>query len=210
MLDRAALWLDPAQGDRLDLNEYRRDFGERRARISGGTSWKFERRQHFKEPGDPSWEAFQHGRWQEAMRILEAEREGIEHEAREDVARAHRFRRVRIVEEPLAPYLQWELNALRIQAECGKPIRVVPGEAVHHLEVEGSPLPEVVVLDEETLYEVRYTKSGVLDGGIRFTDGGLVKRWARFTAELFAKGEDMIAYAERALDHLPPPQPEFR
>jgi hypothetical protein len=33
-------------------------------------------------------------------------------------------------------------------------------------------------------------------------------RWEQFTAELYAKGEEMTAYAERTLDHLPPPQPE--
>ena len=84
---------------------------------------------------------------------------------------------------------------------------MVPDAAVHHLESE-TLLPEVVVLGGETLYQVCYTEAGVLNGGIRFTDPELVEHWERFIAGLYAAGEDMRAYAERSLAHLPPPQPE--
>jgi hypothetical protein len=209
MPDRAALQLDPTLGTLLDRPGYHRDFEERYAGLGTGTSWKFERRQHFAEPGDPSWQALQQGRWTEALQLLEAEREELEQEVREDTAQGHRFHRVRVVEEPLVPYMQWELHALRIQAEVGNPIRVVPGEAVHHME-DPAPLPEVVVLGGQTLYQVCYTEADVPDGGIRFTEPGLVTRWERFIAELYEKGEDILAYAERALNHLPPPRPDAR
>ncbi|MDS1270747.1 hypothetical protein RIF23_10590 [Lipingzhangella sp. LS1_29] len=209
MPDRAMLVLPDEQGVRLELGEYRRDFAERQGRIRNRSSWKFERQQHFKQPGDPSWEAFREGRWDEALRLLEQERPEFEQEAQEDAARAHWFHRVRIVAEPLTPYVQWELHSLWIQAECGERIRVVPDAAVRHLEGD-TQLPEVVVLGGETLYQVCYTEAGALDGGIRFTHPELVGNWERFIAELYATGEDMRAYAERYLAHLPPPQSQSR
>jgi hypothetical protein len=207
MSDRAGLWLDHSEGKRLDLTEYRRDFWRRYAMISGRSSWKLERQQHFAEPGDPSWEAFRQGRWEEALRLFEGEREALARDVREDEANGHPFHRVRIVEEPLVPYLQWELCGLWVQAECGGRVRVVPGEVIRHLE-GAAALPEVVVLGGEVLYEVCYTEAGVLDGGVRFTDAGLVGRWERFIAELYEKGEEMVAYAVRYLRQLPPPQPD--
>jgi hypothetical protein len=205
MCDRSFLDLPPSQGARLDRSEYDRDFGERYAGIRDRASWKFERRQHFEEPGHPGWEAFHQGRWEESLWLLDDEREQPAREVREDEAHGRRFHRVRIVEEPLTPYLQWELHALRIQAEVGERIRVLPAEEIRFVE-QSALLPEVVVLGGEVLYEVCYTEAGVLDGGVLFTDAGLIAQWERFIAELYDKGEEMLAYAERYLDHLPPPR----
>ncbi|PSK89637.1 hypothetical protein CLV63_12531 [Murinocardiopsis flavida] len=66
-------------------------------------------------------------------------------------------------------------------------------------------MPEVVVLGGRTLYEVVYTESGVLDGGIRFTDSDLAKRWESFIKDLFVAGEDVISYTDRRVVELPAP-----
>ncbi|MGW4412986.1 DUF6879 family protein [Nonomuraea sp. NPDC004702] len=81
--------------------------------------WKLERRQHFKEPGYDSWEAFAKGEWEESLSILEAER--VDMVAYHRRVKEHGFvaRRVRVVEEPISPYLQWELYALRVRDQCG-------------------------------------------------------------------------------------------
>jgi hypothetical protein len=205
-LDRAELELDPSQGERLDHARYRRDFWEFHNKIRNRSSWKFERRQHFEQPGNPSWDAFHQGRWEEALRLLEAKREKFAREVGEDEANGHQFHRVRIVEEPLTPYLQWELHSLRIQAEVGNHIRVVPREVIRLLE-QFTPLPEVVILGSGVLYEVNYTESGVPEGCVRFTEAGVITSWEQFVSELYKQGEDMTVYAERSLQSLPPPVP---
>lgn len=111
---------------------------------------------------------------------------------------------MRVVQEPLTPYLQWELHALRVQEECGHPIRVIQAEDLGPWE-RFQLLPEVVVLGGRTLYEVVYTESGVLDGGIRFTDSDLAKRWESFIKDLFVAGEDVISYTDRRVVELPAP-----
>ena len=51
---------------------------------------------------------------------------------------------MRVVEEPFTTYLRWQLHSLRVQAECGERIRVVPADAVALFE-RRERLPEVVV-----------------------------------------------------------------
>ncbi|GLF97279.1 DUF6879 family protein [Streptomyces yaizuensis] len=206
MRDDTALLLDGARGERLSRSDYQRDFRLRDAENTGQDDWKFERRQHFQEPGSPSWEAFRRGEWDEAVRLLGERREHWAKVAREDRARGGVFHRVRVVEEPLTPYLHWELHALRVQAECGMPVRVVSGERIAAWE-ESGPLPEVVVLAGRVLYEVKYTEAGVLDGAVRFLGTETVQGWERFIRDLFEAGEDLPACVDRWVSALPPPRP---
>ncbi|MGY0058473.1 DUF6879 family protein [Streptomyces sp. LZ34] len=204
MLDPSDLELPASQGDRLPTEAYRRDYRQRRAELRDRHSWKFERQQEFEEQDD-SWEALRRGRWEEALRLLEGEREELAKAAQRDRERGTAFHRVRVVEEPLTPYMQWELHALRVQVESGKNIRVVTPAALGMLESVG-PLPEVVVVGGQVLYEVVYTEAGFLDGAIRFTDAELIGRWEGFIRELYKAGEDLLSYFGRRVAHLPPPQ----
>lgn len=202
-------FLDPPapHGERLTREDYRRDFRRRRREAGGRSSWKFERRQHFEEQGDPSRDALRRGHWAEALMLLEEERGGLLRSAETQQRQGLGvFHRVRVVEEPLTPYMQWELHALRVQAECGKPVRVVPAQQVSGWEDAGL-LPEMIVLGGRTLYEVQYTEAGVPDGAVRFTDDHCVERWAGFVRELYDSGEDVRSYVEREVAHLPPPVP---
>ncbi|MFI0729728.1 DUF6879 family protein [Streptomyces sp. NPDC021225] len=206
MPDRSALELPLSQGERLSLEAYRSEYRQRRAELRDRHSWKFERQQEFEERDD-SWEAFCRGHWEESLRLLGEEREALLKTAQRDRERGTAFHRVRVAEEPLTPYMQWELHALRVQSEAGKKIRVVTPAALGSLETTG-PLPEVVVVGGQVLYQVVYTEAGVLDGAIRFTDTELTKRWERFIKELYEAGEDLLSYFERRVAHLSPPQPK--
>lgn len=205
MHDRDALALEAARGERLTRDAYRRDFAQHDRNVVGRSSWKFERRQHFLELSNPSWEAFRRGAWDESLALLEGRREGLLKSVQEDLERGNPFYRVRVVQEPVTPYLQWELHSLRVQAQCGRPVRVVQAEAVSPLET-AVILPEVVVLGGQTLYEVLYTAEGTLDGGVRFTDARLAQHWEGFIQELYQEGEDVIDYVDRSVAHLPPPR----
>jgi hypothetical protein len=196
--------LDRSRGMRLSLAAYRREFRERQWEISDQESWKLERRQHFAEPGFESWEAFHRGSWDEALRLIEAEREYLREFSAEAARRNIGLYRVRVVERPIDPYLQWELHLLRLREECGEMIRVVGPEAVRPVEAR-SLLPELVTLGSRTLYEVLYNADGALDGAIRYTDAAIVDRWTAFIRDLFEKGEELNTYFSREIAGLPPP-----
>lgn len=207
MLGLESPGLDASQDERLSRDAYRLDFRQRRWATEGRSAWKLERQQHFQEPGNESWKAFSRGDWEGALRLIEQRREALmmlEREAKEH--RSEMFR-VRVVEEPLTPYLQWELNSLRLRTECGGHIRVVGPEHISGLEEDG-PLPELVALGGQTLYKVVYDGQGILDGAVRFVDFEITTRWEQFVQCLYEEGEDLSTYFEREVAPLPPPRPE--
>lgn len=191
-------------GERLDLAGYRKDFWERYSAIRDGESWKLERLQHFEEVDDPSRDALRAGDWAAVLRLFEAERQTLLDESRDEQQRAAPFYRLRVVEEPLTPYMQWELNWLRLCAECGQQVRVLPAASVATAEADRL-LPELTLLDNRTLYRVVYTEKAELDGGVRFTDPDVVGPWVTYLRSAYAAAEDIRSYFERAVAHLPPP-----
>jgi hypothetical protein len=204
MLDLLAPDLPDELGERLTREDYKRDFRERRSAIRDGDSWKLERLQHFEETNDDSRGALRQGDWPAVLRLFEAERDALVRRARDEIARGAVFHRIRVVEEPLTPYVQWELHWLRLSAECGHSIRVLPASAV--AAVEGDALlPELNLLDSRVLYRVLYTDAGQPDGAIRFTGPSTVTNWAKYLRELYAGAEDVQAYFDRAVADLPPP-----
>lgn len=205
MLDLRAPALAAERGERLVRDVYKRDFRHRRAAVQDHDSWKLERRQHFEEQGDAGRDALSRGDWYEALRLIDQERANYIASAQENEQRGSVLRRLRVVEQPLTPYLQWELYVLRQQAECGRDIRVIGAEMVAASECDGL-LPEVVILGGRTLYQVLYTESGVPHGAIRYTDAEIVGSWESYIKELFRVGEDVVSYFAREVAHLPPPK----
>jgi hypothetical protein len=203
MLDLRAPALPVEQGEPLDDDAYVSDFRARRQAIRNGDSWKLERLQHFEEDG-PRRDALRRGDWEEVLRLFEAERDSVRESARAEELRGSAFHRLRVVAEPLTPYMQWELTWLRLRAECGHRTRVLPAEAVAGSETAG-PLPELVVLDDRTLYQVLYTATGAFDSALRFTDPGIVGPWVAYIREAYATAEDIRSYVDREVAHLPPP-----
>lgn len=197
--------LDGLSGDRLTRPEYHEDVAKRRARADGHPSWKLERQQHFVEPYDESWQAFARGDWDEALRLIEADRDRLKEKMHDAVERGTVWYRVRVVEEPIAPYLQWELHALRLQAECDERIRVVGPEQIRGYEGE-KPLPELVSPDAESVFRVIYDASGQADGAVRYTDPGVAVRCREFIRQLFDVGEEMIDFFDRRVARLAPPR----
>lgn len=197
-------WEAVPGGETLAISAYQSDFRARQWTIDRQDSWKLERRQHFEEPGFASWEAFARGEWEESLRLIEAERDWLTEFQEENARRGITLWRVRVVEEPVTPYLQWELHLLRLRAECGERIRVVGADEIAAFETDG-PLPELVTLGEDTTYVVRYTEHGTLDGAVRFTDRDVTARCRRLTRHLYERGEDIATFFARAVAHLPAP-----
>ena len=203
MLDLQVPILDPAAGEWLELDEYSDDFDLHYEQARNRDSWKLERKQYFKESNSPSWNAFRRGDLAEAQRILKDRAPALREAAEDAATRGAVFRRVRIVEQPLTPYMQWELRSLRVRSENGGPVRVVTAEAVSHLEND-APLQELVVLGGQVLYQVMYTEESAPRGAIRFADPACVGQWEGFITDLFAAGEDITSYVERDVAHLLP------
>jgi hypothetical protein len=204
MLDLIAPALAPEQGERLTRSAYKQEFREREDAIRDGSSWKLERRQHFEEQGNPSRDALRRGDWDEALRLLADRRDALAAAARQDARRGYAFHRVRVVEKPLTPYVQWELHSQRQRAEYGENIRVVLADQVAASE-RTHPLPELVVLGSSVLFQVLYTETGASNGAVRYTDRDLVTRWEDCIKALYAAGEDVTSYVDREVAHLAPP-----
>jgi hypothetical protein len=188
----------------LPLGEYREEFRAAQWAIAGQESWKLERRQHFREPGFASWEAFARGDWNTALRLIEDEREYLAEFSAKAARLGIVLSRVRVVETPIDPYLQWELHLLKLRAECGELIRVLAGGQVSAYEANG-PLPEMVTLGSSTLYHVRYDDAGELTGAVRVTDPSAVATAAELAEHLYEQGEDLTAFFDRVVAPLPPP-----
>ena len=163
--------------------------------------WKLERRQTFREEGDAGYRAFMRGDWDEALRIEDEGRDAL----RQRFEKAgFESRRIRIVERHVSPYLQWEMQALRIRAEAGEQIRVLDAHAVRDRE-EGGLLPEVIIIGTAALYEVGYDRAGVHNGARRILDPKIIDECRTEMAALWNRGKDVASYFAREIAPLPPP-----
>jgi hypothetical protein len=196
--------LDAAPGVLLALEDYYRAWQDDFARCR--TFWKLERGQHFAEPGDPSWEAFAAGDWDEAMRLLEARRPALAAYHASLTAGGTVTRRVRVVSLPPTPYLQWELNLLRARDEAGGHVRVTAASEAAAWEADG-PLPEVCVMDSTAAYQSVYDANGVLHHAVRYADPEVAARWRAFTAALWQAAEPLAGFFRREIAGLPPARP---
>lgn len=185
----------------LDFDAYSYAYDEA---YKGIAFWKLERRQHYLEPGVPSWEAFAAGDWPGALELNERERDAVRAKVREDAELQVESRRVRIVEKPITPYIQWEMQYFRLLAEAGESIRVVDAENIRERETNG-PLPEVVVLGHRVLFEVIYDATGCAEGALRIDDPHVIRAAVAEIAQLHKAGEALLDFYRREVERLPPP-----
>lgn len=171
---------------------------------------KLERIQRLREPDDASWRAFAAGRWQESLELTEQNRPNVIAEFDEDARWGYRSYRVRVVEPPIDPYLQWEMHRLKVRVECGENIRIIGPEAVARFEKDRI-VPELIFMAALAMYEVLYDEAGVLAGGRKFTDPALIAQCRAEVRALYTAGEDFQAFFDREVALLPPPvvEPEL-
>lgn len=180
------------------------DFDARYATAGPHDCWKLERRQHFREPWSDSWVAFARGDWDEALRLNAAHKEGLAEQRRKSAGRGIRHLRVRVVELPITPYLQWELEVLRNRVACGDLIRVVSGDAVRSFEDEGL-VPELINVGTDALYQTLYDDDGLAYGSIRYDSVKAVTRYSALMKGIYTQGVDLEDFFRREIAHLPPP-----
>ncbi|WP_416486045.1 DUF6879 family protein [Streptomyces sp. CL12] len=188
--------------ERLDRPTYHADFW--RVRASGIRHMnKLERGQEFKERGFASWEAFAAGEWDRALSLVREKREGYERQFREAARLGILERRLRVVEFPVTPYVQWELHVLRMRVELGDHIKVLDARKISDIE-QDRPVPEVVILGEVAMYEVVYD-DGNAAGANRFTDPALIRETSAGFEALYERGDDFHDFFDREIAPLAPP-----
>lgn len=192
-----------SSGETLSRDDYLADFSRVHASDIGLLA-KIERGQTFQEPGSPSWEAFAAGDWPGALRLVEDERESIAAYFRDASGRGLVFRRLRVVELPVSPYLQWEMHLLRLRSELGEEIGVLGAGEIADLERDAE-VPEVVILGSSVMYAVIYDDDRKGAGARRFTDPRHVRRTTAEFEALFARGEEFSEFFEREIAPLGPP-----
>jgi hypothetical protein len=136
----------------LSVDQYFSDFWPYFQKLEG-VFWKLECRQSFREPENPSWQALAKGDWAEALRIVDETADEIQAPILD--APDFPMRRVRIVERPYTPYLQWELYFIRLRAQAGEQIQVLDADALGKGR-DHRALPELVILGSSVMYEVLY------------------------------------------------------
>lgn len=191
-------------GERLALDDYSADFSRHFWRSGSDGFWKLERQQSFQEPGVESWEAFRKGHWDESLALIEGQRGHYEEYFQRIAGSGFALHRVRCVEEPISPYLQWELHLLHLKAQCGEDTRVLTGGGIPQYESR-RPLPEIVVLGSLVMYEVLYDDAGRLAGGIRFDDPRDISRCRQAIQKMHQSGEPLDSFFSRQVARMPPP-----
>lgn len=192
-----------ATAERLNRRDYHADFYRH---FEGGIDRlnKLERGQHFQERGFPSWEAFAAGEWERALSLVEEKRPVYTEQFRRRAELGVRERRLRVVEFPVTPYVQWEFHVLRLRVELGDRIRVVDARGIADVERD-RPVPEVVILGDEVMYEVVYDEDGNADGCRRFVDPALIEETTAGFEALYRRAEEFTDFFEREIRPLPAP-----
>ncbi|SIM83573.1 DUF6879 family protein [Micromonospora cremea] len=192
-------------GEQLRLEDYWADFEDRFWQTGDPGFWKLERQQTFKEPGDEGWQAFADGRWEDSLRILDTRRPEFQSYYRRIAQNGFATRRVRVVEQPLTPYLRWELHVLRLRHEYGGMTHVVGADAVAAAE-SGGVAPEIYTLGTEVMYEAVYDADGVLTPARRWRDPDLVASCQSFIESLYQGGEPLDEFFARVVAPMGPPR----
>lgn len=190
--------------ERLDRPTYHADLGRVYA---GGIGFlnKLERGQHFKERGFPSWEAFADGDWERALSLADERREDYAQELSQASRLGVTHRRLRVVEFPITPYVQWELFVLRVRVDLGDDIKVLDAHDISNIELT-RPVPEVVILGDVAMYEVVYDEDGNAAGANRYTDRSLIRETNAGFDALYERGEGFHDFFDREIVPLAPPR----
>lgn len=201
--------LDQTTGTTLNNEDFYEDFNNHFWTCD--QFWKLETAQHFAEPGNPSWQAFNAGDWNEALRL--------HHERIEDLLDYHEqcgeygitTKRVRIVKEPITPYLQWEMHLLFLRDTTGGPTRILPGNQFAPFEKDcynrpTDPLfPEICGMDNTVMYEHHYDQHGVMNATTKYTDLDTITKFKHLTDALYRDAQPIGPYFHRHIKPLPAP-----
>lgn len=169
--------------------------------------WKLESAQHFAEPGNPSWQAFNQGNWKQALQLHQDRTQDLLDYHEQCAEYGIQTKRVRIVKQPITPYLQWEMHLLFLRDTTGGPIRILPGGEFTYLEEDqpDNTFPEICGMDKTVMYEHRYDNHGVMYETIKYTNPDTVTKFKYLTDTLYQQAQPIGPYFHRHIKPLPAP-----
>lgn len=188
---------------RLDRPRYHEEY-YRTFKSGIGHLNKLERGQHFKERGFASWEAFAAGQWDKALSLIAERRDAYVQQVEEADRLGVLQRRLRVVEFPVTPYVQWELHVLRLRVEVGDRIRLLDARTITDIE-KHRPVPEVVILGDVAMFEVQYDDDGNAAGANHYTEPELIAETSAGFDALYGQSEEYVGFFDREVAPLPPP-----
>lgn len=195
--------LDHSTGTMLDNGAFYTDFKEHF--WSCDQFWKLESAQHFAEPGSASWQAFNAGDWEEALRLhQERVPELLDYHER-CAAAGISTKRVRVTTTPITPYVQWEMHLLFLRDASGGPIRVITDDDTIALPKQFPMFPEVCGMDNTVLYEHLYDEHGVMYATMKYTDLDTIVNFRYLTDVLYSKAAPIGPYFLKHIAPLPAP-----
>lgn len=187
-----------AGSTRLDLGEFSAAFADAWSR-TGSRFLKLECWQSYREAAtNESQAAYDRGDVESAQRLLTEEAEADRPLYQDVRRRGIEYARVRLVREPLTPYLKYELLSYRIRAEMGENIEVVRYEPAERPPDE-RPF-DFLLFDGHTalLHDYGTGAVGFQVGGWLTHDPEVIARLARITREFRRRASPLGQYLAQA------------
>jgi hypothetical protein len=149
--------------ERLDLAEFGSRFAESWARLRS-RFLKLECRQVYQErETNKSQEVYNKGEVDKARELLRQEAEADRPLYADVKMRGLDYARIRLVQEPLTPYLEYELMAYRIRVDMGETIEVV--RCGSELNLPNDKYFDFLLFDRRTALIHDYGDEGLQSGG---------------------------------------------
>jgi hypothetical protein len=167
---------------RLDLDEFGSRFAEAWSELQA-RFLKLECWQAYHEPEThKSQQEYNRGETEKAQELLRQEAE-TDRPLYEDVrARQLDYARIRLIQEPLTPYLDYELMAYRIREEMGETIEVV--SVARELILPNDEYFDFLLFDRHTALIQDYGDEGRQSGGWLTMESDIIASLERVAADL--------------------------
>jgi hypothetical protein len=167
---------------RLDLDEFGSRFVEAWSRL-GSRFLKLECRQTYQERDtNKSQEMYNRGEIDKARELLRQEAKADQPLYAEVESRGLDYARIRLVQEPLTSYLEYELMAYRIRAAMGETIEVVRCD--QDLNLPNDKYFDFLLFDRHTALIHDYGGEGLQSGGWLATSSDVIARLERLAIDL--------------------------
>lgn len=167
---------------RLDLDEFGSRFADAWSRLQF-RFLKLECRQTYQERAtNKSQDAYNKGEVDKARELLRQEAEADRSLYKDVQTRGLDYARIRLIQEPLTAYLEYELMAYRIREDMGEIIEVV--RCAGELDLPNDKYFDFLLFDRHTALVHDYGDEGLQSGGWLTTDSDVIASLERAAIDL--------------------------
>jgi hypothetical protein len=176
----------PSSGELLDEDTFDRQFDGAWA-AARTRFFKCEALQTYTEPADPSYQAFEHGDFAEARRLVTERIRAQRPMYDEALGRGLTLARVRVAKLPLTPYLsEYEIPSYEVSQELGETIRIALTEQLGAMEIG-----DYLLFDDDTAFVHRHDNQGMPSGAWRVSGLEAVKPYVALAEYLLSNSQSL-------------------